>query len=166
MIPERECDCSLTDKNMKNTVFLVISFFFMFSCNQENIKKPNKLIEEEMMIDIIYDISILEAINSVNPGKLDEYQIDSRQYIFKKYKIDSIQFAENSAYYASDLKKFKKMYEKVENRIVENKKLADCLRIKNQEVINKAAIELRTLSKDSLKKTIKKEAKEFLNKQK
>ncbi|MBC8883853.1 DUF4296 domain-containing protein [Flavobacterium piscinae] len=86
-----------------------------------------------MMIDIIYDISILEAINSVNPGKLDEYQIDSRQYIFKKYKIDSIQFAENSAYYASDLKKFKKMYEKVENRIVENKKLADCLRIKTKK---------------------------------
>ena len=151
---------------MKAKFFLIVFSIFLLSCGEQRVKKPTQLIEEDKMIEIIYDISLLDAINSVNPRTLEENNINSRTYIFKKYKIDSLQFAENSAYYASDLKKFKKMYETVENRIVENKKLADSLRIKNQEEVNKTAIELRSLSKDSIKMKKKKETIEFLNKQK
>lgn len=137
---------------MKTRLFLFISFLLLFlSCKDVRVKKPAKLIEREKMIDILYDISILEAINAINPAALDNNNIDSRTYIFSKHKIDSLQFAENSAYYASDLKNYKKIYEEVENRIIERKKLNDSLLKIQQEEENKREIELRTLSKDSLK---------------
>ena len=85
------------------------------------------------MVDIIYDMSVLEAITSSSPGVLEDNSIDSRTYIYKKYSIDSLQFTENSAYYASDLKNYKKMYETVEKRIEDNKKVADSLLKKRQE---------------------------------
>jgi hypothetical protein len=143
---------------MKLKILLYVFLLAFLSCKQEKVKRPSKLIEEEKMIDIIYDISILNAINSVNPGALVDNNINSSTYIFKKYKIDSLQFAENSAYYASDLKNYKKMYEKVENRIIENKKLADSILKVKQDEENKKAKELRTLSKDTFKVKNKREA--------
>jgi hypothetical protein len=151
---------------MKTKLFLLVLSILFISCNNERVKKPSKLIEEEKMIEIIYDISILDAINSINPGALDNHNINSRNYIFEKYKIDSVQFLENSAFYASDLKNYKKMYEAVENRIIENKKLADSLLKIRQEEENKKAIELRTLSKDTFKVKNKKKATTISGKQK
>lgn len=148
-----------------NFIFIVLSLLF-FSCNREGVKKPSKLIEEDKMIDIIYDISVLDAILSVNQRTLEEHNVNSKTYIYKKYAIDSLQFAENSAYYASDLKKFKKMYEIVENRIIENKKIADSLSKKNQEEVNKKAVELRSISKDSLRVRKMKETNDFSKKKK
>jgi hypothetical protein len=166
MIPKRECDCFLTDKKMKKIVLLAVFSILFLSCKDNGVKKPSKLIKEDKMIDIIYDISMLDAINSVNPGALGDNNINSRTYIYKKYAIDSLQFAENSAYYASDLKKYKKMYEAVENRIDENKKIADSLLKMKQEEENKKASELRTRSKDTLEAKNAKKATTFLKKQK
>jgi hypothetical protein len=44
------------------------------------------------MIDVMYDLSILDAIKYQNPS-LETYKINPSQYIYKKYKIDSAQFA-------------------------------------------------------------------------
>lgn len=127
--------------------FLILFFSILFlSCNDDGVKKPSKLIEEEKMVDILYDISILDAIRSSNPGVLEDNNVDSRTYIYKKYAIDSLQFVENTAYYASNLKKYKKMYETIENRIEENKKVADSLLKIEQEKESK-----NPKTKDSLK---------------
>jgi hypothetical protein len=45
------------------------------------------------MIDVMYDLSILDAIKYQNPASLETYKINPSQYIYKKYKIDSAQFA-------------------------------------------------------------------------
>lgn len=152
---------------MKAQSLLLFFIVVFFSCNDKGVKKPSKLIEEEKMVDIIYDMSVLEAITSSSPGVLEDNSIDSRTYIYKKYSIDSLQFTENSAYYASDLKNYKKMYETVEKRIEDNKKVADSLLKKRQEEDNKKAVELRLLNKDSIKKPRNmKEVKSFVKKQK
>ena len=165
MITERECDYSLTDKKMKTKYFVVFFLALLFSCKNDGVKKPSKLIEEEKMVDILYDMSILEAIRSSNPGVLEENSIESRSYIYKKYDIDSLQFLENTTYYASDLKKYRKMYEEVENRIVSNKIVADSLIKKKQEEDAKKAVELRSVPKDSLRARKMKEAATFSKKQ-
>ncbi|HBI01547.1 MAG TPA: DUF4296 domain-containing protein, partial [Flavobacterium sp.] len=54
------------------------------SCNDDGVKKPSKLIEEEKMVDILYDLSILDALKSSNPKVLDENNIDSQTYIYRK----------------------------------------------------------------------------------
>ena len=77
------------------------------------------------MVSIFYDLSLLDAIRSNNSILLEENKIDPYTYIYKKYKIDSLQFAQNNIYYAYDLKRYKRMYERVEKRLEEEKKIAD-----------------------------------------
>ena len=120
-------DYFLTDNkmNIKGIFILFFIGLLTFSCQKEKAKKPKKFIEEETMISIIYDLSVLEAIKSNNPVILEQHQINPYTYIYKKYKIDSLQFVENNLYYAADLKNYKKMYEKVELQLGEQKKIAD-----------------------------------------
>lgn len=69
----------------------------------------------------MYDLALLEAIKIQNPISLDSFKINSNDYIFKKYKIDSLQFSQNNMYYAADYKEYKKMFEKIKSRIDKNK---------------------------------------------
>lgn len=109
----------------KNIILSFLVSFLFFSCQKDAVKKPAQLIEEDTMIAIFYDLSVLEAIKSNSPNVLEVNQINPYTYIYKKYKIDSLQFVQNNHYYASNLKKYKKMYEKVEEQLGEQKKLAD-----------------------------------------
>lgn len=135
---------------MKHYFILLLGILIFFSCKEESIKEPERIIDEETMITIFYDLSLLEAIKSNNPIALESNGINPYTYIYKKYKIDSLQFAQNNAYYASDLKKYKKMYEEVEKRIEVNKKIADSLLKKTQkEATDIKAVDLKSVQKDS-----------------
>ncbi len=115
------------------------SLFFLsilfFACQKEKAKMPEKLIEEETMVSIFYDLSLLDAIRSNNSILLEENKIDPYTYIYKKYKIDSLQFAQNNIYYAFDLKRYKNMYERVEKRLEAEKKSADSLVSKTGKIV-------------------------------
>ena len=121
-------DCCLIDKLfMKKKIiipFLIILAVFV-SCKKELAKEPKHLIEKEKMVDIMYDLSLLGAMRSQNAVFLDSFKNNSNEYIYKKYKIDSIQFAQSNIYYAADFKEYKKMYEQVKLRLEKNKKLAE-----------------------------------------
>jgi hypothetical protein len=79
------------------------------------------------MVSIMYDLSILEAIRNQNPASLDTFKINSRDYIFKKYKIDSAQFAKSNVYYASDYNEYKSMFEQINKRLLAKTKSVDSL---------------------------------------
>lgn len=110
-----------------NQKSLLLLLFVHLSCKNEPIQAPSNLIEKDKMIDVLYDVAILEAIKVSNPGSLKARGIDSKTYIYKKFKIDSIQFAKSDKYYASDVKKYGKMYQEVIDRINAEKK-ADSLK--------------------------------------
>jgi len=110
----------------KIIAFFIISTFFI-SCKEEVVNKPKRLIDKDIMVDIMYDLSILEAIKNQNPASLDTFKINSRDYIFKKYKIDSVQFAKSNVYYASDYNEYKGMFEKISKRLEANTKRVDSL---------------------------------------
>lgn len=96
-------------------ILLIVSFFG--SCNDNPVPKPNNLLTEEQMVDILYDIAILQATGSSNEigSKNDRQKIDA--YIFEKYKIDSVVYTQNQKYYASNTKQYKKIHQKVVDRI-------------------------------------------------
>lgn len=100
-------------------IFIFLAFTFLFLSCQETIEKPDKLIEKPVMVDIIYDLSLLEAIKTNNNLLMQNLNVEA--FIYKKYKIDSLQLVQNSRYYASDVANYKKMYEEVAKRIEENK---------------------------------------------
>jgi hypothetical protein len=58
------------------------------------------------MIDVMYDLSILDAIKYQNPASLETYKINPSQYIYKSIKFA---FAQNNIYYASNYKDYKSM---------------------------------------------------------
>jgi hypothetical protein len=108
------------------------------------------------MMDIMYDLALLEAIKYQNPAVLDSNQIRPKQFIYKKYKIDSLQLAQNNRYYAADYKSYKVMFESVVKRIESEKKRANAI-IKLEEKKKKIKIaqlkkkrQLAKKSKDSI----------------
>ena len=110
---------------MKRIIIIVCLLLSAISCNNANsIEKPDNLIEKDKMIDILYDMSLLEAIKSqnINGGISTK---DGNEYIYRKYKIDSLQFVKSNKYYASDLDGYKKMFETIKERLNEETKKVD-----------------------------------------
>jgi hypothetical protein len=104
----------------------VIFFLFLLSCKDHNgIPEPEKLIEKDVMVDIMYDLSVLEAIKYQNPASLDSFKINASAFILKKYKVDSIQYMKNNKYYAADDELYKSMFEKVIKRLEADVKKAE-----------------------------------------
>ena len=101
---------------MKKVVAIVCLIFSVISCNSISVEKPDNLIDKDKMTDILYDMSLLEAIKTqnINGGITTK---TANEYIYKKYKIDSIQFAKSNKYYASDIEEYKKMFEKIKDRL-------------------------------------------------
>ncbi|MES2486844.1 MAG: DUF4296 domain-containing protein [Bacteroidota bacterium] len=114
---------------MKKTAFIILSAIALYSCGGP--EKPKKLLSEKQMEDILYDVSLLQSINSFMPKVLDDNNVNSATYVFQKYKIDSITLAQNQVYYAHDLEGYKKMQQriaarlKVEREVILGKKPGD-----------------------------------------
>ncbi|MFV8359130.1 DUF4296 domain-containing protein [Flavobacterium sp. LS1P3] len=112
---------------MRKIIVLLTIITLFVSCKEEVVNKPERLIEKDVMVSIMYDLSILEAIRNQNPASLDTFKINSRDYIFKKYKIDSVQFAKSNVYYASDYNEYKSMFEQINKRLLAKTKSVDSL---------------------------------------
>ena len=88
---------------MKNAVFFLFVIMLLFGCKEDAVKKPDHLIDKEVMENIIYDLSLLEAIKYTDPTTAENYRVNPKEFILKKYKVDSAQFAQNNVYYSSNL---------------------------------------------------------------
>lgn len=123
---------------MKKFFVFISMLVLLVSCKQEVVAKPDKLIDEKVMTNILYDMALLEAIKYQFPYVVDSNQVNAPKYIYKKYKIDSLQFVQNNLYYASHFSQYKDMFTEVQNRI------------KTQDsIVNKQIISDR--KKDSIK---------------
>lgn len=96
----------------------------MMSCQSAQLDKPKNLIPEEQMVDIFYDLALLEAVRSHQPATY-ERATNATRYVYDKYRIDSLQFVNSHAYYTQDLTKYRAMYEQVRMRLEERIKTAE-----------------------------------------
>jgi ribonuclease D len=105
---------------MKRNIAVICLLFLIVSCNH-TIDKPKNLIEKDKMVNILYDLSLLEAIKAQHiNGGLDNKT--ANKYIYEKYKIDSVQLAQSNKYYASDIEEYKKIFEQVKAKLEEESK--------------------------------------------
>lgn len=143
---------------MKNFVFIILVLFLSVSCKKELVKEPKRLIEKEKMIDIMYDLSLLEAMKYQNPLSLDSINADPKHFVLKKYKVDSLQFAQSNIYYAADYNTYKEMYDEIGKRLaVEQRAVDSIVKIEEKKAakIAKAAAKKKKVKvnpKDSIKK--------------
>jgi hypothetical protein len=146
---------------MKNFVFIILVLFLSVSCKKELVKEPKRLIEKEKMIDIMYDLSLLEAIKYQNPLSLDSVNSDPKNFVLKKYKVDSLQFAQSNIYYAADYNMYKEMYDEIGKRLAVNERAVDSIvKIEEKKAAKaaKAAAKKNKIKgnpKDSIKKPLK-----------
>ncbi|WP_337967558.1 DUF4296 domain-containing protein [uncultured Flavobacterium sp.] len=112
---------------MKNCILIVLVLFLSVSCKKELVKQPAKLIERGKMIDIMYDLSLLEAIKYQNPMSVDSNETNPTKFILQKYKVDSLQFAQNNMYYAADYERYKDMFDEISKRLAKNQRATDSL---------------------------------------
>ena len=108
-------------------IFLLITLFT--GCKDDAISKPDGLIEEDKMVAIFYDLAIIEGMKSQNPSDFQSFR--SNDFIYKKYKTDSITFAKSTKYYSSDITNYKKMLNEVSQKIESQKKNIDSIISKN-----------------------------------
>ncbi|AWA29011.1 DUF4296 domain-containing protein [Flavobacterium magnum] len=104
-----------------------LSALFLAGCTGKSVEKPDNLIPKDKMVDIIYDLSLLEAIRLSEPTSISERKINPSTYIYEKYKVDSLQFARSDRYYANDIDGYAKMYEKVASRLESEQKKSDSI---------------------------------------
>ncbi|WP_055447575.1 DUF4296 domain-containing protein [Lacinutrix mariniflava] len=103
---------------IKYVSFLVL-FLTLSSCY--NVQKPNKpdnLISEDAMVNVLVDMAIMSSAKGVNKSKIEDSGIVPDEYIYKKNNIDSLSFSESNAYYAYDIKKYDAIYQRVKDSLV------------------------------------------------
>ncbi|MFP9114070.1 DUF4296 domain-containing protein [Flavobacterium sp. RHBU_3] len=101
---------------MKKLAVIILALMAI-ACKDEVVPKPKKLISENQMVDILYDMAIMQSVKSYKASALDSSGVDPKTYIYKKYKIDSLTLVQNHTWYASDLKNYEKMQKKITGRI-------------------------------------------------
>ena len=98
-------------------VLVFLSFILLASCSNSVVSKPKNLIDEDKMVNIFYDLALLEAVRTQIPQEKQDYKGLPNNYIYKKYKIDSLQFVKSNQYYATDIANYKNMYERVKEKL-------------------------------------------------
>jgi len=137
---------------MRNFVLIVLVLFLSVSCKKELVKEPKKLIEKDKMIDIMYDLSLLEAIRYQNPVSLDSLETSPTKFVLQKYKVDSLQFAQSNMYYAADYSNYKEMFDEVGKRLEKNKRVTDSLvKIEEKKAAKIKKNAVKQVKKDSVK---------------
>lgn len=102
---------------------IILTFFSVFiSCDNSVIKKPDHLISEKQMINMLYDIHLAEATyNRMRNDSIVRKSSSENFYysILAKYEVADSVFEKSFVYYASVPKNFEKMYREVMNKLSE-----------------------------------------------
>jgi len=131
-------------------ILIIIFVLILNSCfdNVDN-EKPQDLISEENMVNIIYDMSLINVSKGINKRIIENNGMRPKSYILNKYNIDSIQFVNSNRYYSKDLEKYLMIYEKVLEKLEINRKLiSDSI---DANKLNKSKRSLEVIAADSMR---------------
>ena len=126
-------------------LFLV---FYLLGCNEQTIEKPENLISKDQMIEIIYDLAIINAARKTNPARLADRNIEPMPFIYEKHGIDSVQFVQSDIYYASIPNEYEAIYKIVEARLESEKSIYEKEKVRVSDSVRKVAEEQRRALKE------------------
>lgn len=136
---------------LKHTVIVILVSMLVSSCYKiSGPEKPNNLISKDKMVNILIDLRIMSAATGKNQNILFENGIESYNYIYNKYDIDSLQFALSNSYYAFYLNEYDEIYDRVKDSMESLKKEFEAIKeIEIKEKTEKDSLEL-IAKRDSL----------------
>lgn len=147
---------------------LVIICLLLISCQDiEETVRPDNLISENKMVEILTELSILNSAKNYNKRFLEESGFKPEEFLLNKYNIDSLQLVESTRFYARNYTQFAGMYEKVNRNLEVLKEKLEVKRLKEEKIrdsILKLGIDAdsilidsttpRSITRDSLIKNI------------
>ena len=102
---------------MKKLFYIVFCLFF-FGCQHiERPEKPENLIPEATMVEILSEVYLGNAARNIDNKTMRKTGVKIDSFLFKKYAIDSLQFAKSNAYYASNLDTYNAIFQKIEQKL-------------------------------------------------
>ncbi|MCB0371543.1 MAG: DUF4296 domain-containing protein [Muricauda sp.] len=107
---------------MKKVVLYFLGFFMLVSCAEKVVEEPDNLIPKDKMTSILLDLAILNASKSAAKNKFEDTGINIMDFLYRKYAIDSTQFAQSDLYYASNPLEYQSIYETVDAKLKVAKK--------------------------------------------
>lgn len=120
---------------MKILVSLLVILVSLFSCQKKQKgKKPDDLIPQEKMVEVLTELSLLQGARSYNRSLLEETGLKTETYLWDKYDIDSLQFVRSSNYYAENYRLYENIYDKVKERLEVLKAAYDSIREEHERV--------------------------------
>lgn len=131
------------------------AIFFLFivilaSCQSiERTPKPDNLIEEDKMVDILVELSLFDAAKRLNSNRVNVRSIEIQDFIYEKFNVDSTQLANSNAFYAENLKTYEPIFDSVQKRLERLKVELDTLKAIDDR--KKDSINELKKDKDSLK---------------
>ena len=121
----------------KGILFFALLVSFVGCRKEETVKAPKKLIDKAVMVNVFYDLALLEASKYQMMSTTEYQKISPKEFIFKKYKIDSAQFSQSNIYYASSIEEYKAMFEQVQKRLQTNSDKMDTIIKQKQKKLKK-----------------------------
>ncbi|TVZ25910.1 uncharacterized protein DUF4296 [Gillisia sp. Hel_I_86] len=138
---------------MKFLKMFIIACFLSSCQNIEEVKKPGNLISEDKMVEVLTELNLLNSAKNYNKRILEETGLQPDTYLYSKYKIDSLQLAESTTYYAKKYDKFEGIYQKVKQNLEAMKAKLEVIREEEQRIEDSIRLldTKDTLSIESLK---------------
>ena len=102
-------------KNGRHFLIALAFGFVVTAC--QDVKRPQmpaNLIAQDSMVSILVDAYMINAARSIDNRIIVNKGVLLDSILYSKHRIDSLQFAQSNAYYASDLDIYKKLFLKVE----------------------------------------------------
>jgi len=102
---------------MKNFLVFILSLS-LWSCQDvKRPEKPENLIPEEEMVAVLTEVYLINAARSFDNRTILDKQVKLDSFIYIKFNIDSLQFAQSNAYYTANLNNYNSLFQKVEERM-------------------------------------------------
>lgn len=109
------------------------------SCVESIIQKPDDLIPQEKMTQLLYDLAILNAAKSTNSAILEVHFDSPTNFLFEQYGVDSLQFVKSDIFYASQPLVYEAIYKEVAAKLDKEKsKIEEVRKMKNDSLAAKS----------------------------
>lgn len=102
---------------------MLFIFPVFFACSKLTVEKPAVLVQEDKMIDMLMDIHLAEATFSTRRHRdslvMKSSSADFYYSILEKHQVPDSVFEQSFVFYASQPRKFEKMYRQAMNKLNE-----------------------------------------------
>lgn len=90
----------------------------MLSCQEvQRTPKPNNLIPEDKMVEVLTELAILHGARSYNKALMEEKGIAPYPHLMEKFSIDSTQLVQSNNYYTENYRQYSRIYDRVKIRL-------------------------------------------------